>query len=148
MLFCYFLWSTTFLRKFPTDYKMDVTGLPNSGAPNEFQLRSTYKINNLFGVPKNDPDDPERVLDTSSSRSYTFGDFTFWMLHLRDVSPSGRFTCRMFHLREVTPLDFSPLAVFRNLEGVILQSCNVPKMWFPEGERSEGVTFEGVIFRR
>ena len=41
---------------------MDVTGLPNSGAPNEFQLRSTYKINNLFGVPKNDPDDPERPI--------------------------------------------------------------------------------------
>ena len=53
------------------------------------------------------------------SGSYTFGNFTFWMLHLQDVSLSecitiGQLHLRKFHLREITPLDFSPSGVFRN----------------------------------
>ena len=83
------------------------------------------------------------ILDISSSSSYTFGDFTFGMLHLLDVSPSGYFTFGMFHLWAVTTSASYTFRCFtfgklhlrtfylrtssEIVEGVILQSCNVPK---------------------
>ena len=63
------------------------------------------------------------------SGSYTFGDFTFWMLHLRSCCFTFRMFhllqlhLRRFHLREVTPLDFSPSHVFRNCG-----RCNFEKL--------------------
>ena len=65
----------------------------------------------------------------SPSGSYTFGNFTFWMLHLRDVSPSGCFTFGQLHLLNLHHLwTFHLRTSSETVEGEILRSCNVPKV--------------------
>ena len=79
------------------------------------------------------------LLDVTPSGCFIFG-----MFHLRYVSPSGCFTFGMFHLRDVSTsvnytfgsFTFGKLHLWtfhlrtssETVEGVILRSCNVPKV--------------------
>ena len=74
------------------------------------------------------------ILDISSSDSFK----NLWAVTPLDISPSGCYTFGMFHLRDVSPsgcFTFGMLYLWTSnlqtsseiVEGVILQSCNVPK---------------------
>ncbi len=77
------------------------------------------------------------LMDVTSSdvtpSDVTPSDVISLTFHLRTVKPSGRYTFRdftfgMFHLWQLHLWTFHLRTFSETVEGVILQSCNVPKV--------------------